>query len=275
MSFKEEVSRGERFQFGKNWQSFLSLLDDQRIGQAERSLAEFLDQDNLAGQRFLDIGSGSGLFSLAARRLGAKVQSFDYDDQSLECTSELRRRFYPDDPDWQVEQGSVLDRPFVESLGKFDVCYAWGVLHHTGHLWPALYNAQLTVADRGLLFIGIYNDQGIVSSCWEIIKRAYCSGPLARALTTAAFYTLFFTAGLLIDLIRFRNPAARYREHKKLRGMSLTHDWRDWLGGYPFEPATPQRITTFFENLGYRQLKFQPTAHGFGNNQYLFQKMEV
>jgi hypothetical protein len=34
-----EVARGERFAFGDNWASFLSVLDEERIGAAERGIA--------------------------------------------------------------------------------------------------------------------------------------------------------------------------------------------------------------------------------------------
>jgi hypothetical protein len=147
------------------------------------------------------------------------------------------------------------------------------VLHHTGSLWQALYNAHLPVAEGGLLFVGIYNDQGMVSSMWELVKKAYCSGRFASQVLTAVFYPAFFAAGLLIDLAHLRNPARRYREHKeKHRGMSLIHDWKDWLGGFPYEPATPKRLISFYENLGYELRDLKPPAMGFGNNQFLFQK---
>jgi hypothetical protein len=57
----------------------------------------------------VDIGCGSGLFSLAARRLSARVHSFDYDPQSVACAVELNRRYYPQDPDWTIGEASVLD----------------------------------------------------------------------------------------------------------------------------------------------------------------------
>ncbi len=104
----QDVAHGERFEFGRNWHRFLDLLDDRRIQEAEESLRRMLEEPTLAGKRFLDIRSGSGLFSLAARRLGASVHSFDYDPESVACTRQVRHRYFPGDPDWQVEEGSAL-----------------------------------------------------------------------------------------------------------------------------------------------------------------------
>src|SRR5437588_10603074 len=113
-------SHDVRFPFGKNWTRFLSLLDEERIVEAERSLTEMLEVSNLRGQSFVDVGSGSGLFSLAAKRLGAeRVHSFDYDEHSVACTRELKRRFFADDAAWTIEQGAVLDANYLRSLGAF------------------------------------------------------------------------------------------------------------------------------------------------------------
>ena len=97
MSHTDEVSRGERFRFGENWSRFLDRLTPERIAEAERSLLDYLSPADLRGRHFMDVGSGSGLFSLAARRLGAQVLSFDYDPQSVACTTELKHRFFPRD----------------------------------------------------------------------------------------------------------------------------------------------------------------------------------
>lgn len=173
-----EVAKGERFKFGANWQEFLAVLNDERIALAEQSLRNMLKVD-LKGKRFLDVGSGSGLFSLAARRLGATVHSFDYDPQSVACTEELRRRYFPNDEKWTVEQGSVLDQDYLKTLGQGDVVYSWGVLHHTGAMWQALENVIPLVRVGGTLFIAIYNYQRISSSVWLRVKRAYNHLPSA------------------------------------------------------------------------------------------------
>jgi len=91
-----------------------------------------LEVEDSNGKFFLDVGSGSGLFSLAARKLEARVHSFNYDPESVKCTAELKRRCFPDDVHWEIEEGNVLDVPFLNSLGQFDIAYGWGVLHHTG-----------------------------------------------------------------------------------------------------------------------------------------------
>src|ERR1051325_1002529 len=162
----QEVAAGERFEFGRNWSRFLETLTDREIAQAENSLRKMLGVDTLAGQSFVDIGSGSGLFSLAARRLGARVHSLDYDPHSVACTAELRRRYFPNDTEWTVEEGSALDADYVASLGSFDMVYSWGVLHHTGAMWQALDHAQRPVAAGGKLFVAIYNDTGSQSARW-------------------------------------------------------------------------------------------------------------
>ena len=170
-----------RFEFGKNWQHFLSVLNDARITQAEASLRTMLGVEHLNGQRFLDIGCGSGLFSLAARRLGAIVTSFDFDPQSVACTSELRRRYLGGDPTWVIGQGSVLDADFMRSLGTFDIVYSWGVLHHTPDTPHAIREVRRVLRPGGRSRIMIYHRRSIVGALlW--LRYAVLTGRIRRSL---------------------------------------------------------------------------------------------
>jgi 2-polyprenyl-3-methyl-5-hydroxy-6-metoxy-1,4-benzoquinol methylase len=269
----KEIELGRRFAFGENWTRFLSGVTDEHLREAEGSLTRMLEGVSLRGKRLLDIGSGSGLFGLAARRQGARVHSFDFDPQSVACTREVRRRYAPDDPDWQVGEGSVLDAGFVRSLGEFDVVYSWGVLHHTGSMWQAIDNAQSAVGRDGLLYIALYNDQGRISALWTRIKKAYCSGPLGRALVVATFVPYWFLRGLLVDVVRLRDPRRRYAEYKRKRGMSVFRDWIDWLGGYPFEVASPEQVLAFLRARGFELVQLK-TTNGLGTNEYVFRRRD-
>ena len=151
-----EMKFKKRFKFGENWRNYIKNINDDRIKKAENSLKNMLHQENLIGKNFLDIGSGSGLFSLAARNLGASVLSFDFDETSVCCTKELKKKFYPGDNDWKITQGSILDKEFLATLNKYDYVYSWGVLHHTGNMWEALNNVIKLVKFNGTLFISIY-----------------------------------------------------------------------------------------------------------------------
>jgi len=265
-TFETEVKKGRRFEFGKNWQGFLSTLTDKRIRIAETSIKEMLRIDNLSGKTFLDVGSGSGLFSLAARRLGAKIHSFDYDPASVACTQELRSRYFPNDPNWVVEEGSVLDEDFLKSLGNFDIVYSWGVLHHTGNMWAALEKTASLVKKNATFFIAIYNNQGRKSRFWKKVKVSYCSGMLGKTIVSCIFIPYFISRALLSCIRRRENVFTGY---KKNRGMSITHDWFDWLGGLPFEVATVEEILRFCRDRGF-VIKNIKTTNGLGNNQFVF-----
>jgi len=269
--YELDVKQGKRFEFGKNWQKFLSRINEASILVAENSLQEMLGLHEFSGKRFLDIGSGSGLFSLAARRLGARVHSFDYDPHSVACTLELKRRYFPDDPDWTIGQGSVLDVDYLKSLGPHDIVYAWGVLHHTGQMWQALANAQLAVAPQGKLFIAIYNDQGIKSILWKRIKEIFCSGPLGKTSIILLFFPYYIIRGIAADLLRMKNPLRRYLDSYE-RGMSLVTDWLDWLGGLPFEVAKPEEIFAFYRDRGFNLINLMTCGCGHGNNQFVLER---
>ena len=271
----EEVSRGERFEFGKNWSRFLTTLDDQRIAQAEEAIVRMLEVTDLRGKRFLDIGSGSGLSSLAAHRLGASVHSFDYDPQSVACTAELRRRYYPHDNDWKVEEGSALDADYLRSLGEFDIVYSWGVLHHTGEMWKALENAHIPVGAGGKLLLAIYNDTGSQSARWRWIKKTYNRLPSLMKTPFALLVSAPDEAKALIRSLIKARPSEyiqSWTKYDQRRGMSHWHDLIDWVGGYPYEVAKPEEIFDFYRARGFTLTKLKCGAVGLGCNEYVFQR---
>ncbi|HEX6559356.1 MAG TPA: class I SAM-dependent methyltransferase [Longimicrobiales bacterium] len=255
-----------RFEFGQNWQRFLQVLDDDRISAAEHSLCEMLGLQTLAGMSFLDVGCGSGLFSLAARRLGATVHSFDYDANSVLCARELKQRYYADDESWTIEQGSILDEQYLSHIGTHDIVYAWGVLHHTGAMWQAIDASCRLVRDRGLLFIAIYNDQGPASRRWAAIKRTYNRSP--RPLRAGIILSVGAYFGARATL---RSPLAQLAPSP--RGMSRWHDLVDWVGGYPFEVGKPEDVFHYVRQRGFCLEALKTWGGDIGCNEYVFRRL--
>ncbi len=262
-----------RFPFGKNWRNFTAELGYQQIEVATTCLYENLG--NLQNKSFLDIGSGSGIHSLAAVRLGAdKVHSFDFDADSVAATKEIRERFAAQ-ANWTVEQGSVLDTDYLKTLGTFDVVYAWGVLHHTGEMWRALENLIPLANPGGCIFLSIYNDQGRASSFWKRVKRMYNkSGWLGQRMLEASVWCARWAIALVLDLSAF-NPMRtikRYRSYATERGMSPWTDIVDWVGGYPFEVATPDAIFTFYRDRGFVLQGLRTCGGRMGCNEFVIQR---
>jgi 2-polyprenyl-6-hydroxyphenyl methylase/3-demethylubiquinone-9 3-methyltransferase len=274
VSHRQEIERGERFAFGENWLAFLRTLDEARIQSAEAAMRAMLRDRPITGQTFLDVGCGSGLSSLVARRLGARVHSFDYDLESVRCTQELRRRYAGDDPDWTIQQGSVLDRTFMKSLGHYEVVYSWGVLHHTGRMWEAVDAAAAAVAPGGRLFIALYNDLGTLSDRWRWIKKTYnrLPSPLQpifsamvmapQELKTFARLTL---SGRPMDYVRLWTQPND-------RGMHRWRDVVDWVGGYPYEVAAPDAVFDFCAERGFTLTAMKCRGVGLGCNEFVFER---
>ena len=261
--FHTEIKNGQRFEFGKNWKKFLTTLNDERIRQAELSLKTMLLLESLEGKKFLDVGSGSGLFSLAAKNLGAEVFSFDFDESSVWCTKELKKRFYDADESWSVMQGSVLDCEFLEKLGRFDYVYSWGVLHHTGDMWKALNNVVDLVQPGGFLFIALYNNQKFASRYWAFVKRTYSRYQLLRPF----WILIHFLYPTIPSII------LKYLQGRKLpRGMTVWYDLLDWLGGYPFEVSTPKEIFDFYKSKGFILTQLQTVGGKLGCNEFVFRR---
>ncbi|MFH1445138.1 MAG: class I SAM-dependent methyltransferase [Nanoarchaeota archaeon] len=273
MVFKHDMEVS--FSFGKNWQVFLKSLNKERFDFAEKSLKEFMKIKNMKGKSFLDIGCGSGLFSYTAHKLGAKnVVSFDVDPFSVQCCKHMYK--VANNPkNWIIHDGSILDDKFVSKLGKFDIVYSWGVLHHTGNMWEAIRKSAKLVERGGYYYIALYNKKGGVlgSNMWLIIKKMYNrSSNLGKYLIEAFYMTAYLSA----YTVKMKNPFSHIRDYYKTkRGMNFRTDVTDWLGGYPYEFATTEEIYHFmkkeFPDFDLVNMK---TVKGLANNWFLFKRRE-
>lgn len=265
----------KHFSFGKNWKNFLKHLNNKRIEKAENSLIVFLNgKENIVGKTFIDVGCGSGLFSLVAYRLGAgKVVSIDIDDASVACAKYLREKVGKPEQ-WEIKTGSVLNKNFLNSLDTFDIVYSWGVLHHTGNMYQAIENITHLVHSMGKLYIAIYNDnrkklEG-TSSFWLKAKRRYNKSGKVVKMIIEIIYTAYYIIGLMAN---WKNPIIYIKNYHSFRGMNFMSDIKDWLGGYPYEYASIEKIISFLDTLGFACSKYT-TARSIGCNEFLFTKKQ-
>lgn len=245
-----QVSHQKPFAFGKNWASYAKLVTQQQIDEAILGLRRLVG-DDLSGKRFLDIGCGSGIHSLAALRLGAaEVVAVDVDPDSVATTRDMLETHAPGGS-WKVLERSVFDLDF-SSTGKFDVVYSWGVLHHTGDMYRALRIAATLVAPSGEFAFALYHRTRL---CWfwKIEKKWYSTaGPRGQAIARSIFIGLFRVVFPVINRRSFRDYVANY---VSARGMDFFHDVHDWMGGWPYESISPDEVTRLMGQLGMREVR--------------------
>src|SRR5215469_14878450 len=116
------LAQESHFEFGKNWASYANMITEAQIDIAAAELQHLL-RGRLDGKRFLDIGCGSGLHSLAALQLGAsEVVAVDIDLESVETTCRGLARHAPGGP-WRTLKISVFDGELrahaLQELGKW------------------------------------------------------------------------------------------------------------------------------------------------------------
>ncbi len=255
------------FDFGSNWQAFSEQrVDQHRLGLAVQSLESLLQRDSLLGASFLDVGCGSGLFSLAAKELGAaKVVGIDINPRCIAVCEQNRERLEPEAL-ITFQKASALDPASLRALGQFNLVYAWGSLHHTGAMWNAIRNVADCVEPGGTLVLAIYNKH-LTSPVWKAIKWLYNQLPsFGQRLMTIPFAGIIYVAKFLVTR---RNPLS------KERGMDFWYDVIDWIGGYPYEYAAPSEIEAFMKDEGFALRRCVPAQVPTGCNEFVFERLHV
>lgn len=264
--------RSNRFKFGKNWSKYASLVDEIRIKKAELHLQSRFNLSILNGN-LLDIGSGSGVFTAAASRLGARVKAFDYDLECVATTQVVAKTFGVIDKIDLIKQGDILGDEWLGAIKNADFIYSWGVLHHTGSLWQSLANIADNAKPKCIFVTAIYNDLGEETLRWTRLKKLYVNRVLMRPILVVYSWYSFWAKQQFRSLVTGKNPLKSWIEYSiDSRGMSAWHDLVDWAGGYPFEASTPTRMIEFMAAKGWRCEEVWRN-NGIGNNEFRFIKL--
>jgi 2-polyprenyl-3-methyl-5-hydroxy-6-metoxy-1,4-benzoquinol methylase len=262
-----------QFDFGQNWKDYSAFaITPERVAQAREDFNGLLAGIDLRGKTFLDIGFGQGFGLLSAAAAGARTVGCDINPK---CGDVVKRNkgLFPELADREIEViiGSVLDPAIIAALranplhgsGGFDIVHSWGVLHHTGNMRQALANAAGLVRPGGHLVIAIYNLHWS-SPIWRWIKWFYCKSPtwMKRSII-AALYPVIWLAKLLVTR---KNPK------DKARGMDFYYDVVDWVGGFPYEYASVERVESICHPHGLELLRCRPAEVPTGCNEFIFKR---
>lgn len=250
------------FDFGKNWQKFSNTVTDKDFEVAKQSLKGLFGKNGLQRKNFIDVGCGSGLFSIAAKQLGAKkTVGIDILPSSIQCSQDNATKYNVSDVDFHLK--SALD-PSINELGGFDIVYAWGSLHHTGNMWGAIENVSRLVKPGGLYILAIYN-KNFSSPFWKFIKWTHHYSP---HIIKRFIEILYIAIIIPLKVLVFRKKFFR-----KKRGMKIYYDAVDWVGGYPFEYATKSEVVEFLNKREFKLIKYITTLGISGTNQFVFERI--
>ncbi len=262
-----------QFDFGSNWKAFSDhALTREKAENAAADFSALLAGVPLQGTDFLDIGFGQGLSLLHAASRGARAVGCDINPLCAQVLAANRASFFPDlaAGTIPVVTGSILDTGCIDQLrrlspggdGRYGLVHSWGVLHHTGDMKTAFSHAASLVRPGGHLVLAIYNRHWS-SPAWKCVKWLYCRLPgRGRDAMIRLLYPVIFLAKWLVT--------GRRPETRQARGMDFYYDVIDWVGGYPYEYASPAQVLSRFEPLGFRLVKSVPPVVPTGCHEYVF-----
>jgi len=121
-------------------------------------------------KKILDMGCGSGRFTIAFAKLGAKLSvGVDLGDEGLKLGKLLAKKskiknvkFY---------KSSVLKLPFKDN--SFDFVFCKGVLHHTGNTYKGLSELKRILKKGSKAFIYLYGSGGIFWKTRKLMRKVF------------------------------------------------------------------------------------------------------
>jgi SAM-dependent methyltransferase len=183
---------GSPDRFGWEWGTYADIRPEYE--EQFRRWTVHLRAKDWQGKSFLDVGCGMGRNSFWPMTYGAREGvAVDIDDRSLASARSNLARF----PAVQVMRSSAYDLPFV---GRFDIVFSIGVIHHLEFPDKALARLVRAVRPGGQVMIWVYgkeNNRWLVSVLDPLRKALFSRLPIR-----VTHHLSLYPAALLWFLLR-------------------------------------------------------------------------
>lgn len=157
------------------WKNFnKETLTKESYHLVKNRIPEAIINNSIKNHRVLDMGCGSGRYSIALSLLGAKeVIGVDYQAKAFTAAQE-----YCEENTLNVKffESNILDLPFDDE--SFDFIFSNGVLHHTSSIEKGISELNRVLKKHGTAFLYIYGSGGIFWTTRQCMRRIFKHIPL-------------------------------------------------------------------------------------------------
>lgn len=119
----------------------------------ESHIHQFVNFKKWQGKQVLEIGCGIGTDAEEFVKHGAEYVGIDISKKSIKIAKE---KFLVLDLLGKFYQINAADSEKMESLGKFDLVYSYGVLHHSPNVETIIDNVYNSLKDNGTFLFMVY-----------------------------------------------------------------------------------------------------------------------
>ena len=162
----------------------------ERRYRVEPAVKEFAGFHLWQGKRVLEIGCGIGTDAAEFARNGADYTAIDISDKTVELA---QQRFKVEGLDGKFICGDASDATIYKNLGKFDLVYSCGVMHHFPRIDEMIANTHAALLPGGEFRLLVY-----AKNSWKyaMIRKgldqfeAQAGCPFAQAYSNEEIYQL-------------------------------------------------------------------------------------
>jgi len=157
------------------WKSFNNeTLTKESIKLIKNRLPDPVIKSNIKSGRVLDMGCGSGRYSIALASLGAKnVYGIDFQGKAFRAAQDFcKENKIP----VTFQEGNVLELPFEDEY--FDFVFCNGVIHHSSSMEKGLQEIYRVLKPSGNAFLFVYGAGGFFWNTRAVMRNIFNKIPL-------------------------------------------------------------------------------------------------